>query len=71
MLCGDLHSNFNFCIIAIITSVLRLHPAKDLSLHISMDMDFHGYTDADWSGDLVTSKSTFRYVFITNRVVVA
>ena len=36
-----------------------------------MDMDFHGYTDADWSGDPDTSKSTSGYVFITNRAAVS
>ena len=38
---------------------------------ISMDMDFHGYTDADWSGDPDTFKSTSGYVFITNRAIVS
>jgi hypothetical protein len=34
---------------------------------MSMDMNFHGYTDADWSGDPETSRSTSGYVFISNR----
>ena len=36
-----------------------------------MDMDFHRYTDADWSGNLDTSKFTSSYVFITNRAEVS
>ena len=48
-----------------------LQATKDLELvydgsDVSLDMDFHGYSDADWSGDPDTSRSTSRYVFITN-----
>lgn len=34
---------------------------------VSMDMDFHGYSDSDWSGDSNTSRSTSGFVFISNR----
>jgi hypothetical protein len=34
---------------------------------ISIDLDFHGFTDADWSGDVDTSRSTSGYVFISTR----
>ena len=34
---------------------------------VGMDMSFHGYSDADWSGDPDTSKSTSGYVFLTVR----
>jgi transposase InsO family protein len=30
-----------------------------------MDLDFHGYSDADWSGDPDTSRSTSGFVFIS------
>ena len=33
---------------------------------IGMDMNFLGYTDADWNGDNDTSRSTSGYVFISN-----
>ena len=32
-----------------------------------MDLDFHGYTDADWGGCNDTSKSTSGFVFISSR----
>ena len=32
-----------------------------------MDMNFHRYSDADWSGDPETSRSTSGFVFISNR----
>jgi hypothetical protein len=49
-----------------------LKATKDLELvydgsDVSLDMDFHGYSDADWSGDPDTSRSTSGYVFIANR----
>ena len=31
---------------------------------VGMDMSFHGYSDADWSGDPDTSRSTSGYIFI-------
>ncbi|KAG5723407.1 hypothetical protein E4T56_gene14132 [Termitomyces sp. T112] len=34
---------------------------------VGMDMSFHGYSDADWSGDPDTSRSTSGYVFISTR----
>jgi hypothetical protein len=34
---------------------------------ISIDLDFHGYTNADWSGDVDTSHSTSGYVFISTQ----
>ena len=34
---------------------------------VTGDMDFHGYSDADWSGDRDTSRSTSGFVFISNR----
>ena len=33
---------------------------------IHLDMDFHGYSDADWCRDTNTSHSTFGFVFISN-----
>ena len=33
---------------------------------VSLDMDFHGFSDADWSGDSDTSRSTSGFVFISN-----
>jgi hypothetical protein len=33
---------------------------------VNADMDFHGYTDADWNGDTDTSKSTSGFVFISS-----
>jgi hypothetical protein len=33
---------------------------------IGMDMNFYGYSDADWSGDSDTSRSTSGFVFISN-----
>ncbi|PPQ82476.1 hypothetical protein CVT24_002389, partial [Panaeolus cyanescens] len=53
--------------------VLRyLKGTRDLELQfdgndVSMDMSFHGYSDADWSGDPETSKSTSGYVFLSSR----
>jgi hypothetical protein len=32
---------------------------------ISIDVDFHGYTNANWSGNVDTSRSTSGYVFIS------
>ena len=37
----------------------------------TMDMDFHDYSDADWSGDLDTSCSTSGYIFISNRAAIS
>ena len=34
---------------------------------VGMDMSFHSYSDADWSGDSDTSRSTLGYVFISAR----
>lgn len=34
---------------------------------VRMDMSFHGYSDADWSGDIDTSRLTSGYVFISVR----
>lgn len=53
--------------------VLRyLNTTADMELKfdgndVSMDMHFHGYSDADWSGDTDTSKSTSGYVFLSAR----
>jgi Reverse transcriptase (RNA-dependent DNA polymerase)/Pol polyprotein, beta-barrel domain/gag-polypeptide of LTR copia-type/Integrase core domain/GAG-pre-integrase domain len=49
-----------------------LKATRDMELRfdgsdVSVDMSFHGYTDADWSGDPETSRSTSGYVFISNR----
>lgn len=33
---------------------------------VNSDMDFHGFSDADWSGDVDSSRSTSGYVFISN-----
>ena len=33
---------------------------------VNTDMHFHGFSDADWSGDGDTSRSTSGYVFISN-----
>jgi len=52
--------------------VLRyLKGTQDLELtfdrsDVNIDMDFHGYSDADWGGDRDTSQSTSGYVFISN-----
>ena len=48
-----------------------LQATKDMELvynesDVAMDMDFHGYSDADWSGDPDTSRSTSGYIFISN-----
>ena len=45
-----------------------LQATKDMELvydgsDVAMDMDFHGYSNADWSGDLDTSHSTSGYIF--------
>src|SRR5438477_1170839 len=37
------------------------------SSDVSLDMDFHGYSNANWSGDPDTSRLTSGYVFISNR----
>ena len=34
---------------------------------ISMDMDFHGYSDAGWSQDPDNSRSTSGFIFLSNR----
>jgi hypothetical protein len=34
---------------------------------VSGDLDFHGFSDADWSGDEDTSRSTSGYAFISGR----
>jgi hypothetical protein len=34
---------------------------------ISGDMDFYGFSDSDWSGDIDTSRSTSGYAFISSR----
>lgn len=44
------------------SSVVLTYDGSD----VNQDMDFQGFTDADWSGDVDTSKSTSGYVFITN-----
>ena len=33
---------------------------------VNSDLIFHGFSDADWSGDIDTSRSTSGYVFIAN-----
>ena len=48
-----------------------LKGTRDLELvfdgsDVNIDMDFHGYTDANWNGDRDTSRSTSGYVFISN-----
>ena len=48
-----------------------LQAIKDMKLvydgsDVAMDMDFHGYSNADWSGDPDTSRSTSGYIFISN-----
>ena len=47
------------------TEIRLVFDGSDLG---SLDMSFHGYSDADWSGDPDTSKSTSRFVFISNRL---
>ena len=37
---------------------------------VTMDMDFHGYSDADWSGNPDTSHSTYSYIFISNQAAI-
>ena len=39
--------------------------------NVAMDMDFHGYSDADWSGDPDTSHSTSGYIFISNQAAIS
>lgn len=53
-----------------------LQATRDMELRfdgsdVSMDMDFHGYSDADWSGDPDTSRSTSGFVFLSNRSAIA
>jgi hypothetical protein len=38
---------------------------------VSTDFEFHGYTDADWSGDSDTSRSTSGFVFISANGAIA
>lgn len=53
--------------------VLRyLNTTADIELKfdgndVNMDMSFHGFSDADWSGDADTSRSTSGYVFLSAR----
>jgi hypothetical protein len=52
-----------------------LRGTRDLALRfdgsdIAGAMDFRGYSDADWSGDADTSRSTSGYVFISNRAAI-
>ena len=35
--------------------------------NVQLDMEFHGFSDANWSGDVDTSQSTSGYVFINNQ----
>jgi hypothetical protein len=49
-----------------------LKGTRDLSLRfdgsdLSLDMDFHGFSNAAWSDDSDNSRSTSGYVFISNR----
>lgn len=37
---------------------------------VNTDMDFHGFSDADWSGDPDNSRSTSGYVFISNAAAI-
>jgi hypothetical protein len=37
---------------------------------MGMDLNFHGYTDADWNGDKDTSRSTSGYVFISAQAAI-
>ena len=53
------------------THNLKLVPAMPENGTPVLDMNFHGYSDADWSGDPDTSKSTSGYVFITNRAAIS
>ena len=53
-----------------------LQATKDMELvydgsDVAIDMDFHGYSDADWSSDLDTSRSTSGYIFISNRAAIS
>ena len=53
-----------------------LQATKDMELvydgsDVTMDMDFHGYSDADWSGDPDTSRSTSGYIFISNQAAIS
>ena len=53
--------------------VLRyIQATKDMELRfdgteLSMDLDFHGYTDAGWSQDPDNSRSTSGFLFMSNR----
>jgi Reverse transcriptase (RNA-dependent DNA polymerase) len=53
-----------------------LKATKNLTLvfdgsDVNMDMEFHGYSDANWNGDHDTSRSTSGYVFISNHGAIA
>lgn len=53
-----------------------LQATRDMELQfdgsdVSMDMNFHGYSDADWSEDPDTSCSTSGFVFLSNRGAIA
>lgn len=69
---GRFSANPKKCHWDIAKRVLRyVKSTKDLHLvfdgsDVSMDMAFHGYSDANWSGDNDTSRSTSGYVFISN-----
>jgi transposase InsO family protein len=70
---GRYSANPKRCHWAAAKHVVRyLKGTRDLELRydgsdVSLDLDFHGYTDADWSGDSDTSRSTSGYVFVSTR----
>jgi hypothetical protein len=56
---------------AALRALRYLQFTKDMELvfdgsNMNLDLDFHGYSDADWSGDSDTSRSTSGFVFISN-----
>jgi Reverse transcriptase (RNA-dependent DNA polymerase) len=69
---GRYSANPKLCHWTMAKRALRyLKATKDLALifdgsDVNMDMEFHGYSDANWNGDHDTSRSTSGYVFISN-----
>jgi hypothetical protein len=69
---GRYSANPKWCHWKAVKHVMRyLKGTRTMELHyngsnISLNMDFHGYSDADWSGNSDTSCSTSSFVFISN-----
>jgi hypothetical protein len=74
---GQYSTNPKVCHWAMAKRALRyLKGTQNLSLvfdgsDVNLDMEFHGYSDANWSNDHDTSRSISGYVFIANRGTIA